>query len=1050
MKNVEIADLHIHSRYSRATSKDGTPEMLACQAARKGIRYVGTGDFTHPAWREELKEKLEPAEEGLYRLKKEYVLPGAAVPGEREPRFVVSGEISSIYKKNGKTRKVHSLILLPGIEEADTLSRRLEAIGNIHSDGRPILGLPCRDLLEIALESCPEVIFIPAHIWTPHFSLFGAFSGFDAMEECFEELTPHIRAVETGLSSDPSMNWRLSALDGYQLISNSDAHSPAKLGREANLVEIDCSYQGLYNAIQKGEGLEGTIEFFPEEGKYHFDGHRKCHLVLSPEEAEASGNICPVCGKKLTMGVSHRILQLADREEGYIKESAKPFESLAPLPEVIGASTGSSPSGKKTQAVYERMLSQLGTEFAVLREVPLEDIRKTAGERVAEGIRRLRDGQVIREPGFDGEYGKIRLFTEEELENTEGQLSFSFTMAGEKKKENILSANTPQITSEAEKEEKAAVSGELNPEQERAVMAESRTVAVIAGPGTGKTKTLVARILHLLREEQVKPSQITAVTFTRKAAAEMRERLERALGGKKYLRGLQTGTFHSTAAETLRAAHVNVQIADGMVCRELARETISVFRLACAPGKFLGEVSRMKSGGDTAQISQEACAYYQKLLEEKGLLDFDDLLLQAAEAAEQSEKTEREHFSYLLVDEFQDINPLQYRLARAWNREGRSLFVIGDPDQSIYGFRGSDSACFCRLREDDPHTEVIRLRKNYRSTPEIVQAAVSVISRNPGEKRVIDACCASGERVRMARASGEFAEAIFAAKEINRQVGGVDMLEAQEQGADREKKKVRGFGDIAVLCRTHRRMELLERTLRQEGIPYVAAGRGNFLEDRQVRGTCAFFRYLARRDSADRELAAELLTGQEENELTAALFQKLEETFGPLMKKGKPAKILDLWIQEQGLEENAAVRQLQGVAVLCGCMEEFLENLSSGEEGDLLRCGGKSYQPDAVHLLTLHASKGLEFPVVILNGVSRELLPLETGKEPADTEEERRLFYVGMTRAKEELILTTASEPSVFWEEVPELYSIKVKAEGSRRKEQPRQLNLFDFLTQGE
>lgn len=403
-----------------------------------------------------------------------------------------------------------------------------------------------------------------------------------------------------------------------------------------------------------------------------------------------------------------------------------------------------------------------------------------------------------------------------------------------------------------------------------------------------------------------------------------------------------------------------------------------------------------------------------------------------------------------MVDEFQDINPLQYRLARAWNREGRSLFVIGDPDQSIYGFRGSDSACFCRLREDDPHTEVIRLRKNYRSTPEIVQAAVSVISRNPGEKRVIDACCASGERVRMARASGEFAEAIFAAKEINRQVGGVDMLEAQEQGADREKKKVRGFGDIVVLCRTHRRMELLERTLRQEGIPYVAAGRGNFLEDRQVRGTCAFFRYLARRDSADRELAAELLTGQEENELTAALFQKLEETFGPLMKKGKPAKILDLWIQEQGLEENAAVRQLRGVAVLCGCMEEFLENLSSGEEGDLLRCGGKSYQPDAVHLLTLHASKGLEFPVVILNGVSRELLPLETGKEPADTEEERRLFYVGMTRAKEELILTTASEPSVFWEEVPELYSIKVKAEGSRRKEQPRQLNLFDFLTQGE
>ena len=834
--------------------------MLAYQAARKGIRYVGTGDFTHPAWREELKEKLEPAEDGLYRLEKEYAVQGPSAPGQQEPRFVVSGEISSIYKKGGKTRKVHSLILLPGLEEADTLSRRLEAIGNIHSDGRPILGLPCRDLLEITLESCPDAIFVPAHIWTPHFSLFGAFSGFDAMEECFEELTPYIHAVETGLSSDPPMNWTLSALDSYQLISNSDAHSPSKLGREANLLEIECSYRGIYDAVQKGQGLKGTIEFFPEEGKYHFDGHRKCHQVFSPEEAERAGNICPVCGKKLTMGVSHRIRQLSDREEGYVKNGARPFESLAPLPEVIGASTGHAASGKKVQAEYEKLLGSLGTEFAILREVPLEDIRREAGERVAEGIRRLRAGQVIREPGYDGEYGKIRLFTREELENPEGQMSFAF--AGPEKKQEQSPETLRKLSGQAGEPETAAKGEEtLNPEQEQAVHSACRRTAVIAGPGTGKTRTLVSRILYLLQEKKVKPSEITAVTFTRKAAAEMRERLEKALGGRRHLRGIHIGTFHSVALETLKEAGEEVRLADGMECRELAREAAAALHVSCTARKLLGEVSRIKSGGKPAEVPEEVSGLYQKLLEERGLLDFDDLLLRAAEYFEE-ENRDRRHFSCLLVDEFQDINPVQYRLMKAWNRDGKALFVIGDPDQSIYGFRGADASCFQRMQEEYPDMEVIRLRKNYRSTPEIVGAAVAVIGHNPGGMRELEALAPAGEAVRMVECPGEFPEAVFAAKEINRQVGGVDMLDAQAQGADQRKRRLRSFGDVAVLCRTHRQMELLEKTLRQEGIPYIAAGRGDFLEDPQVRGCCAFFRYLENGKKEDRQLASELQIGR--------------------------------------------------------------------------------------------------------------------------------------------------------------------------------------------
>lgn len=407
-----IADLHIHSRFSMATSKEGTPENLDFWARKKGISLIGTGDFTHPVWREELKERLVSEGNGLYRLRDAYVKEESwKFPGEGT-RFVVSGEISSIYKKNGKTRKVHNVILLPSLEAADAMAQRLEKIGNIHSDGRPILGLDSHDLLEMMLDVCPEGILIPAHIWTPHFSVLGAKSGFDSVEECFEELAPYIHALETGLSSDPAMNWRISKLDRYQLVSNSDAHSPSKLGREANLLDIDCSYEGLYRAIQTGEGLEGTVEFFPEEGKYHFDGHRKCGVSLSPVEAERLGGICPVCGKKLTMGVDHRVEQLADRAEGFVKKDGKKYESLVPLPEVISACMGYSTASKKVQGCFEQLIQTLGTEFDILRNVPSEDIKSCAGERIAEGIENVRTGNVKRIPGYDGEYGKIELFDE--------------------------------------------------------------------------------------------------------------------------------------------------------------------------------------------------------------------------------------------------------------------------------------------------------------------------------------------------------------------------------------------------------------------------------------------------------------------------------------------------------------------------------------------------------------------------------------------------------------------------------------------------------------
>ena len=404
-----IADFHIHSRYSMATSKFLTPEYLDLWARKKGIHILGTGDFTHPLWREELKEKLEPAEPGLYKLKPRLRL--AEIPsGSFDPRFIVSGEISTIYKKNGRTRKVHSLILLPGLDVADRLSGELEKIGNIHSDGRPILGLDCHNLLDMALTIYPEAMYIPAHIWTPHFSVFGAFSGFDSMEECFEKLTPHIHAVETGLSSDPPMNWSVPSLSRYQLISNSDAHSPSKLGREATLLATGLSYREIYNAIQTGKGLAGTLEFFPQEGKYFMDGHRKCGVCLTPEEAVKLNGICPVCGKKLTTGVLHRIQELAALSEpAKIPVTKRPFESISPLPELIAASMELSSSSVKVNRVYEKLLNELGNEFFLLRAADTNEIAKLSSEAIAASITHLRCGKIRWNPGFDGQFGTMKL-----------------------------------------------------------------------------------------------------------------------------------------------------------------------------------------------------------------------------------------------------------------------------------------------------------------------------------------------------------------------------------------------------------------------------------------------------------------------------------------------------------------------------------------------------------------------------------------------------------------------------------------------------------------
>jgi uncharacterized protein (TIGR00375 family) len=419
-----IADLHIHSPYSRATSPESNLAGLAGWARVKGIQVIGTGDFTHPGWFRRLKDALEPAEPGLFRLKNEAAiaspLPGVT-PVAGPVRFLLSAEISSIYKRHGVVRKVHNLLYVPDFASAERLNAKFAGIGNIESDGRPILGLDSRDLLEILLEQAPEGFLVPAHIWTPWFSLFGSKSGFDAIEECFAELTPHIFALETGLSSDPDMNRLISGLDRFALISNSDCHSPSKLGREANLFSTGLDFFALRDAIRgnRRDTFRATVEFFPEEGKYHADGHRACHVCLDPVESRRLGLSCPVCGRPLTVGVYHRVMELADREEPLFREDSPRVFSLIPLPEVLGEIIGTGPASKGVMEQYIRAIGRFGSEFNLLLHTSLDEIRE-ASPILGEAIGRMRAGRVIRTPGYDGEYGVIRVFEEGEAERLAG------------------------------------------------------------------------------------------------------------------------------------------------------------------------------------------------------------------------------------------------------------------------------------------------------------------------------------------------------------------------------------------------------------------------------------------------------------------------------------------------------------------------------------------------------------------------------------------------------------------------------------------------------
>ncbi len=1041
-----FADLHIHSRYSRATSRQCDVANLALWARRKGLGLVGTGDFTHPRWREELIRDLEPAEPGLFRPRAGVQ---AWVDGQLPPtlagevRFVLQVEIATIYKRGDRTRKVHHCVYMPDLEAVGRFVDRLERVGNLHSDGRPILGLDSRDLLEITLEASEDALLIPAHIWTPWFAVLGSRSGFDSIEACYGDLAEHIVAVETGLSSDPAMNWRLSALDRYRLVSCSDAHSPSKLARNATCFEGPLDWRGLRHALAGGPGYLGTVEFFPDEGKYHLDGHRKCEVRLEPSRTRELRGLCPVCGKPLTVGVLHRVETLADRpaDSGYRPPNAGQVHRLVPLPSILSEIMGVGEKSKRVQRTYLELLARLGPELHILMDCPLEALAQRGSPLLVQAVERLREGRVFRHGGYDGEYGRVRLFEDHELLQAQrGGLLFTPPVRPQRREPQdaprrpapILEAAQPAPRPLLAPVGPRGILGALDADQRAVAEIGSGPVLVVAGPGSGKTRTLTHRVAWLVHERGAPPESCLTITFTRRAAEELRERLV-ALLPEQGAR-VPVHTFHSLGLALLEEHGPLLDLADGFrVSGE--GERIALLRSELGLSErgargLLRELSLARRQGVLEELEAERpeLVRYQGLLAERGLLDFDQLVTLPVELLEAYPELRRSLWSrwpWISVDEYQDIDAAQWRLIRQLVPPlDANLCAIGDPDQSIYGFRGSDPGYFERFPQDFPGARVLRLGRNYRSGRPIVEASVQVVTRSEPQLRPVEALVDCPDRVVLHEAPTDKAEAEFVVHSIEKLLGGHSFFSLDSGRSEDGCSAGLSFSDIAVLYRTESQTEAVVEALSRSGMPFQHRNHQPLSEQPAVAALAA-------------ELAADPGSGPLSERLAAAVERCIAAGSQPRAALAHGAELLE------------------PLARRCGGDPSRLQSeLALGLQQD-------SWDPRAerIGLLTLHASKGLEFEVVFLLGLEDGLLPLRFGAAPLEAEaidEERRLLYVGMTRARQRLFLCRAQrrlwrgeqrrmEPSPFLRDIRDQL---LEHQASQARSAPRdpgyeQLGLF-------
>jgi uncharacterized protein (TIGR00375 family) len=1091
-----IADLHVHSKFSRATAKNLDLENLYIAARIKGVTVVGTGDFTYPAWFSEICEKLEPAEPGLFKLKSGI----ATACDEQVPdscrgtvRFILSTEISNIYKKNDRTRKNHNLVLMPDLEVAKTFNAKLDRIGNIQSDGRPILGLDARNLLEILLETSSDAYLIPAHIWTPWFSVLGSKSGFDSIKECFDDLTPHIFAVETGLSSDPPMNWRVSALDGLTLVSNSDAHSPFNLGREANLLNTELSYDGIKAAIRSGDPtvFPATFEFYPEEGKYHLDGHRKCNICLRPEESRQYDGKCPVCGKPLTLGVLYRVEELADRRQGNKPAHHHTYSSIISLAHIFSEILRVGAKSKKVQTAWKNAIHQLGDEFAILHFLPIDQIEKAQIPLLGEAIRRMRQNEIEMIAGYDGQYGQVKIFNAYEREQLLGQkalFSGSALPVTHSPSEDRSPVQSPPVTSVAEEEVVITNTDaptpliQLNDQQRRAVEHPGGALLIVAGPGTGKTFTLTRRVARLVMEKNVSTDNILAVTFTNKAAQEMHARLHRLMGDGCAMP--LVATFHSFCYRLLKEeghdpgsiisedyrrgliADARQYLINSGTTMDLNPRQI-LQRIQAAKQQILLPEEFEKTSADMPKDKQVLKLYrsYRDMLAIQGLSDYEDLIFNIVRLFETDPSLRRKYrlrFEHIFVDEYQDLNQGQYRIIRALAPDESSikdLCVIGDPDQAIYGFRGSDAKYFNRFVQDYPGAGVIHLTRNYRSSRSIVDASFQVIENHRHQSSDVRTYTRIDgvKTIGIVELAGEKAEARAVADIIQQQIGGTG-FHSFDTGIveDAHRVGLRGYADFAVLYRTNGQHRLFADIFRQWGIPFQVASRQRLLDAAGMPQIVSFLK-LVEQSAGYLDYQNVVVTvipgiGQKTVEkfqnwcyankfslqqgmsqavrfpiagLKSSRQQQLNVFYGQLQHFSREMSTLTVADKLLYLEKNTAlsdilnrdedvkeafVRLVDMAAAFGTCSADFFTALALYSDSDALDPAAEK-----VSLMTMHTAKGLEFPVVFIVGCEQDFIPYKRPDHSvSDVAEERRLFYVAMTRAREQLYLTAAKKRRIY------------------------------------
>lgn len=1126
-----IADLHIHSKFSMATAKDLTLENIHISAQKKGITVVGTGDCTHPGWFAEIEEKLVPAEEGLFKLREDIrkeadsFVPKSCIGNVR---FILATEISNIYKKNEKTRKNHNLIFHSSLKTAKEFNKKLEKIGNIKSDGRPILGLDSRNLLEILLETSEESFMIPAHIWTPWFSVLGSKSGFDSIDECFEDLTPHIFALETGLSSDPAMNWRVSSLDGFTLVSNSDAHSPAKLGREANLFNIDVSFSAIKTALKTGnpDHFLGTLEFFPEEGKYHYDGHRNCNVCFSPEQTKEKNLNCPKCGKPLTLGVMYRVDELADRLDGDIPNNRHPYHSIIPLVEILSEIYNVGSGSKKIQKKYKQILETTGPELDILFNTEIDILEKTDIPLLGEAIRRMRKKEIDLIPGYDGEYGKTKIFKPQEIGKLFGQkflfTGFNDNAESQEKPKKKKPQKSPQlkIIKEApagplyqnRETDKPLNKEKLNAEQQKVLKHEKGPLLIVAGPGTGKTHTITHRIAYLIREKGASPQDILAITFTNRAAMEMSERLKNRLPSNKQLP--LVCTFHAfcyriLAEQKKKKNEPHPIIIDDDNRKRLASDVISYLnkkekQIDINSQELLDYIVKAKQQmiqpEDTTDNFKEAYKTYETFLSAQGLLDYEDLIFHVIRLFESNSEllqVYQDQFRHIFVDEYQDLNLGQYSLIRALAPQDSNLCVIGDPDQSIYGFRGSDSRYFSKFVEDYPDSEVINLQQNYRSTETILQSSHQIIKNS--HTSLTGARIYSNidgvKTISVLELANEKVEAETVAKTIQQMIGGtgyhdIDLKRVNALSSSEE----RVYSDVAVLYRTNDQGGRIGDVFDTMGIPYQMVSKESSFKRKTVAALISLLQVIDGSGSyIDFDRAVGILTNSfgknlvnkfkwwgyingftlveaisnarrfPISEMNRDQQHRLNEAIGSIL--GLKEKIETLNVKEsiefliknttflnmlKDKEKDAVERVLTFSSKFDGNTNDFISAVALQTDSDSF-----AHHVEKVSLMTMHASKGLEFNIVFIIGCEDGFIPFVKNEHtPADIDEERRLFYVAMTRAREELFLSYTKkrkiygksevrEPSPFISDIEERLKEFGEGETNKIKSGQVQLNLF-------